>query len=112
MCMFNWSVLMTPGKETLDSFSILSSNVFQHESNHAQQAGASRVCAQSTKRYAMLLVQGVLDPYPIFHFDVDPDTSSRVANPDPYVFGPIGSGSRALYHQAKIVRKTLVPTVL
>jgi hypothetical protein len=37
------------------------------------------------------------------------------ANPDPmsgsvYVFGPSGSGS--FYHQAKIVRKTLIPTVL
>jgi hypothetical protein len=33
-----------------------------------------------------------------------------VANPDPYVFGLLGSGS--FYHQAKIERKTLVPTVL
>jgi hypothetical protein len=33
----------------------------------------------------------------------DPDP-----NPDPHVFGPPGSGS--LYHQAKIVRKTLIPT--
>jgi hypothetical protein len=31
---------------------------------------------------------------------------------DPYVFGPPGSGSRTFYHQAKIVRKTLIPTVL
>ncbi len=30
--------------------------------------------------------------------------------PDPHVFGPPGSGS--FYHQAKIVRKTLIPTVL
>jgi hypothetical protein len=30
--------------------------------------------------------------------------------PDPHVFGPPGSGS--FYHQAKIVRKTLVPTIL
>jgi hypothetical protein len=29
---------------------------------------------------------------------------------DPYVFGPPGSGT--FYHQAKIVRKTLIPTVL
>ncbi len=36
--------------------------------------------------------------------DSDPDPS------DPYVFGPPGSGS--FYHQAKIVRKTLIPTVL
>jgi hypothetical protein len=39
--------------------------------------------------------------------------------PDPYVFGPPGSrsisqryGSESLYHQAKIVRKTLISTVL
>ncbi len=36
-----------------------------------------------------------------------------VADPDPpnpHVFGPRGSGS--LYHHAKIVRKTLIPTIL
>jgi hypothetical protein len=49
---------------------------------------------------------------------------SSVADPDPsdpYVFGPpgsgsisqrYGSGSRSFYHQAKIVRKTLIPTAL
>ncbi len=31
-------------------------------------------------------------------------------DPDPDVFGPPGSGY--FYHQAKIVRKTLIPTVL
>jgi hypothetical protein len=33
-----------------------------------------------------------------------------VADPDSEVFGP--PGSRSFYHQAKIVRKTLIPTVL
>ncbi len=44
---------------------------------------------------------------------------SRVADPDPYVFGPPGSGpvsqrygSGSFYNQAKIVTKTLIPTVL
>jgi hypothetical protein len=44
---------------------------------------------------------------------------SSVVDPDPYVFGPPGSGSGcqrygsgSFYHQAKIVRKTLIPTVL
>jgi hypothetical protein len=47
---------------------------------------------------------------------------SRSPSPkDPYVFGPPGSGfgsvrqrygSGSFYHQAKIVRKTLIPTVL
>jgi len=47
---------------------------------------------------------------------VDPD-------PDPHVFGPPGSGSGStsqryesgsgsFYHHAKIVRKTLIPTIL
>ncbi len=37
---------------------------------------------------------------------------SNVADPDPdtHVFGPPGSGS--FYHHAKIVRKTLIPTIL
>jgi hypothetical protein len=42
-------------------------------------------------------------------------------DPDPFVFGPPRSGSghvsqrygsRSLNHQAKIVRKTLIPTIL
>jgi hypothetical protein len=51
--------------------------------------------------------------------DPDPHMDSS----DPYVFGPSGSGfgsisqryrsgSGSFYHQAKIVRKTLIPTVL
>ncbi len=50
----------------------------------------------------------------IFSSVPDPDP-----NPDPHVFGPPGSGSTSLryesgsfYQQAKIVRKTLIPTVL
>ncbi len=61
------------------------------------------------------LKSSVLDP------DLDPDT------PKPHVFGPpgsgsisqrygsgsgFGSGSGSFYHQAKIVRKTLIPNVL
>ncbi len=45
-----------------------------------------------------------------------------IADPDPYVFGPpgsgsvsqcqlYGSGSGSFYHQAKIVRKTFIPNV-
>jgi hypothetical protein len=44
---------------------------------------------------------------------------SSVPDPDPHVFGPPGSesirqryGSGSFYHKAKIVRKTLIPTVL
>ncbi len=33
-------------------------------------------------------------------------------DPEPHVFWPPESGSVSLYHQAKIVRKTLIPTVL
>jgi hypothetical protein len=38
--------------------------------------------------------------------------TARVADPDPYVFGPPGSISGSFYNQAKIVRKTLILTVL
>jgi hypothetical protein len=49
--------------------------------------------------------------------------SASVANPDLYVFGPPGSGSirtrygsrsgsGSFHHLVKIVRKTLIPTVL
>ncbi len=54
------------------------------------------------------------DPDPQ-HWLPDPGykQKSSVADPDPpdpHVFGPPGSGS--FYHQAKIVRKTLIPTAL
>jgi hypothetical protein len=53
----------------------------------------------------------------------DPDPNQDLDPSDPYVFGPpgsgsgstrqnFGSGSVSSYHQAKIVRKTLIPTVL
>jgi hypothetical protein len=37
----------------------------------------------------------------------------NVADPDPYVFGPPDSrsGSGSCYHQAKVVRKILIPAV-
>jgi hypothetical protein len=47
--------------------------------------------------------------------------NDSVADPDPHVFGPPGSGSisqrygsesGSFYHYAKIVRKTLIPTIL
>jgi hypothetical protein len=52
-----------------------------------------------------------------------PGSSVAYLNTDPYVFGPpgsgsvstrhgSGSGSGSFYHQAEIVRKTLIPTVL
>jgi hypothetical protein len=53
--------------------------------------------------------------YIIFYSVADPDPS------DPYVLGPpgsgsasqrYGSGSGSFYHQAKILGKTLVPTVV
>ncbi len=57
----------------------------------------------------------------------DPDPNPDPDPPDPHVFGPPGSGSTSqrggpgscsgsgsgsFYHHAKIVRKTLVPTIL
>ncbi len=43
------------------------------------------------------------DPYPMFLglLDPDPNPLVRCTDPDPY-----------MYHQAKLVRKTLIPTVL
>jgi hypothetical protein len=48
--------------------------------------------------------------------DPDPEAQKHV---DPHVFGPPGSGSTSqmygsgsFYHHAKLVRKTLIPTVL
>ncbi len=40
----------------------------------------------------------------------DPDPNPDP--PDPHVFGPPGSGSGSFYHHAKIVRKSLIPTIL
>jgi hypothetical protein len=38
------------------------------------------------------------------------DPNPNPDSPDPHIFGPVGSGS--FHHQAKIVRKTLIPTAL
>jgi hypothetical protein len=54
------------------------------------------------------------------HYFFSVKGSCSVADPDPYVVGPPGSGSESnstrsgsesFYHQAKIVRKTLIHTV-
>ncbi len=67
-------------------------------------------------------ISSVADPnpdpsYPFFLglLDPDPDPLVRSMDPnpdlsDPYVCGPPGSGS--FFQQAKIVRKTLIPTAL
>jgi hypothetical protein len=69
-------------------------------------------------------VRGDLVPHmdiSVYSGVADPDLN--LDSSDPYVFGspgsgsgPIsqryGSGSESYYHQAKIVRKTLIPTVL
>ncbi len=48
----------------------------------------------------------------VFYSVSDPNPEPIPDPPDPHLFGPPGSGSRSFYHQAKIVRKTLIPTVL
>jgi hypothetical protein len=50
-------------------------------------------------------------PYTIFDI-LSQNVFDSVGDPDPYVFGPPGSGSGSFYHQAKIVKKTLISTVL
>jgi hypothetical protein len=41
-----------------------------------------------------------------------PNLFDSVVDQDPYVFGPARSGSGFFHHQAKILRKTLISTVL
>jgi hypothetical protein len=71
------------------------------------------LCLKETATFTknLFIKSSVADPDP----NQDPDPS------DPYVFGPPGSGSGSTsqsfgsgssYHQAKIVRKTLIPAVL
>jgi hypothetical protein len=57
----------------------------------------------------------ILDPVYLTHKSSVPDPDF----PDPHVFGPPGSGSTSersgsgsFYHHAKIVRKTLIPSIL
>ncbi len=63
----------------------------------------TRRCSRDRRTFSRLVHTNVADP--------DPS--------DPYVFGPLGSGSisqrngsGSFYHQAKKVTKTLIPTVL
>jgi hypothetical protein len=52
-----------------------------------------------------------VSPHPIVRSSVaDPDPDPDP--PDPHVFGTPGSRSGSFYHQAKIVRKTLIPNAL
>ena len=61
-----------------------------------------------------------LPPYSISPFSVpflnllfpDPDPNPDPDPSDPHVYGPSGSGSGSFYQQAKVERKTLIPTVL
>jgi hypothetical protein len=56
---------------------------------------------------------------PTCYLDADPDPDPN-PDPDPHVFGALGSGSGSTVrgmvpdpvHQEKIVKKTLIPTVL
>jgi hypothetical protein len=81
--------------------------------DHQVQAGLGRVALLMESRDTSAGIDSTSVPVP------DPDP------PDPHVFGPhgpgftsqrygsgSGSGSGSFYHQAKIVRKTLIPTVL
>jgi hypothetical protein len=63
-------------------------------------SGNSPPCSVWRKRSGQQLLLKVLASVP----DLNPDPS------DPHVFGPPGSGS--FYQLAKMVRKTLIPTVL
>jgi hypothetical protein len=67
---------------------------------------------------SQFLAQGWCPPHSRIY--VDPDLNPNSDPPDPHVFGPpgsgsttqrYGSGSGSLYNHAKIVRKTLIPTI-
>ncbi len=77
-----------------------------------------RIRFQVPRRICILyLLVKYTDPQHCFQQNPDPDPNPDPS--DPYVFGPPGSGSvsqryasGSFYHQAKIVRKTLIPTAL
>ncbi len=83
---------------------LVSSSSRQSASSSSQCSSAGPNHEQVTKQITRSHFSGVADP--------DPEPS------DPYVFGPpgsisqgygSGSGSGSFYHQAKMVRKTLIP---
>jgi hypothetical protein len=57
---------------------------------------------------SVAMLGSVADPDPNPNPDPNPDPDPPV----PRVFGPPGSGSGSFYHLAKIIRKTLISTVL
>ncbi len=81
-----------------------------------------RIVTKSPKVGPLLIVSVSLNRKKLQNCVADPDP-----NPDPHVFGPPGSGSTSqrygsgsgssppsgsFYYHAKIVRKTLIPTIL
>jgi hypothetical protein len=68
----------------------------------------------ANKDVHFVVINRTADDFSLLSSVADPDL------PDPHVFGPLGSGSTSqrygsgsgsFYHHAKIVRKTLVPTI-
>ncbi len=77
------------------------------------EIGCIRTAEKMTEHMILILL---LKHFPTFLLTSVPDPDP---NPDPRVFGPPGSGSTSQWygsgsfcHQAKIVRKNLIPTVL
>ncbi len=93
------SSIVTPKKKDLHG---------QFQYLHIAQPGSSSTAPKEKNLYGQ---------FQYFHSVPDPD------QPDPHVFAPpgygsesrsprYGSGSGSFYHQLKIVRKALIPTVL
>jgi hypothetical protein len=97
-----------------------------HFSKHFPHIYRKKKYARMYEQAHFLLSVHMLTSSPVLFAPVLSYLRSRVADPDPkdpYVFGPprsasgsinqrYGSGSGSFYHQAKIVRKALMPTVL
>jgi hypothetical protein len=69
-----------------------------------ENSGASR------SKYLPTSVYHANDNSRIEALKTEQTIGTSVEDPDSYVFGP--PGSRSFYHQAKIVSKTLIPTVV
>jgi hypothetical protein len=85
-------------------------------------SGKYKICNESTLHHILRALAAVIHYYHSISYRKGLLKSS-IADPDSYMFGPPGSGSRpastrygpgsgSFYHQAKIARKTLIPKVL
>jgi hypothetical protein len=73
----------------------------------SKESCSLRVKCHEKSRISKLLIRHILQTSV-----ADPDPNPDPDPLDPHVFGPSGSESGSFYHHAKIVGKTLIPTIL